>query len=579
MKKILYIFIAFFTLLACDNREFFDDEDIQTAFPFEFNVESTEAFYLKSISDINLSITNSHEIDNQDYSISYKIVGGDSEVFVSGELVNGNFTMKKGSLKVGFKGMKTGVYTLVFTASNGKSKYDITKEIQLSVINKPFDPSVKADAEVFRTETNELLINVKVKDPNWVTYSWSWNSTQDNELKKLDGSIISKNNSFSIDPNKEYQFIFNPRENAGSHILFFTFKDTQGQEVTIDLKIDVKDINFDLNLIPINKEIFFDEIASLSLDFKPEFISTINPNTYKLTYYVEGAIGTLEIDGKILTNGESLDINEFPFEKKILKFKPTKWATSSDIKFVVEDKYGYKKEISTTLIIKRKEFTFSASKQSNDKLIIGEKNGFVELVLNTDANTTSMGYKMVVNSSDIGKVKYNGVVYSFNDEIPIQKGRTILEYIPSEYGTGQHNLSFVVSDITGQNKNASVSFEIYKMPIIKTLAVKRYTRKYSCDMLGDCKFSYTYKVDYSVDVDNTTQLKQVVFKGISIQTGQMLTKTLSLIGKPNPAQDIEIFMTDGGKPRPDWNKNTDVEVTFEDEKGYKTTMIVKVQEV
>ena len=50
-------------------------------------------------------------------------------------------------------------------------------------------------------------------------------------------------------------------------------------------------------------------------------------------------------------------------------------------------------------------------------------------------------------------------------------------------------------------------------------------------------------------------------------------------GKPNPAQDIEIFMTDGGKPRPDWNKNTDVEVTFEDEKGYKTTMIVKVQEV
>ncbi len=579
MKKILYIFIAFFTLLACDNREFFDDDDIQTAFPFEFNVESTEAFYLKSISDINLSITNSHEIDNQDYSISYKIVGGDSEVFVSGELVNGSFSMKKGSLKVGFKGMKTGLYTLVFTASNGKSKYDITKEIQLSVINKPFDPSVKADAEVFRTETNELLINVKVKDPNWVTYSWSWESTQDNELKKLDGSIISKNNSFSIDPNKEYQFIFNPRENAGSHILFFTFKDTQGQEVTIDLKIDVKDIDFDLNLIPINKEIFFDEIASLSLDFKPEFISMINPNTYKLTYYVEGAIGTLEIDGESLVNGESLDINEFPFEKKILKFKPTKWATSSDIKLVIEDKYGYKKEISTTLIIKRKEFTFSASKQSNDKLIIGEKNGFVELVLNTDANTTTMGYKLIVNSSDIGKVKYNGVIYSFNDEIPIQKGRTILEYIPSEYGTGQHPLTLNVTDITGQNKSANLNFEIYKSPVIKTVSVKRTTRKYSCDVLGDCKYSYTYKVDYSVDVDSSTRLKTATFKGKSIQTGQILTKTITLTDKPNPAQEIEIWFTDGGKPRPDWDKTTQVEATFEDEKGKTTTILTLLKEI
>lgn len=579
MKKLFYLFIAFFTIFGCDNREFLDDEDIQTAFPFEFLVESTDKFYLKSVGDISLTISNSHEVDNQEYKITYKVIGGESEIFASGELVNGEFAMKKGNLNIGFKGLKTGEYTLIFTASNGKSKYDQTKEIKISVVNKPFDPSVKADAEVYRTETNDIIVNVKVQDPNWVTYSWSWNSEQNNELKNLDGSIVAQNNPLDIEPNKEYQFVFNPRENAGMHVLFFTFKDTQGQEITLDVKINVKDIDFNLLLTPVNKEIFFDETATLLLDFKPDFISTKNPNTYKLTYFVEGADGILTIDEKPLKNGDVIDLKNFPFDKKQVRFKPTSWGTVSDIRLVVEDKYGYKKEVTTSITIKRKEFTFTANKQSTEKLVIGEKNGFIELLLNTEADVTTMGYKLVVTSGEIGKVKYNGVIYNLNDNIPIQKGRSILEYIPSEYGTGQHQLSLAVSDVTGQSKNANVTFEIYKAPIIKTIAVKRTTRKYSCDILGDCKYTFTYKVDYSVDVDSSTRLKTATFKGKSIQTGQILTKTITLIDKPNPAQDIDIWFTDGGKPNPDWDKTTQVEATFEDEKGKTTTIVTLLKEI
>ena len=140
-------------------------------------------------------------------------------------------------------------------------------------------------------------------------------------------------------------------------------------------------------------------------------------------------------------------------------------------------------------------------------------------------------------------------------------------------------MSLAVSDVTGQSKNANVTFEIYKAPIIKTIAVKRTTRKYSCDILGDCKYTFTYKVDYSVDVDSSTRLKTATFKGKSIQTGQILTKTITLIDKPNPAQDIDIWFTDGGKPNPDWDKTTQVEATFEDEKGKTTTIVTLLKEI
>lgn len=574
MKKIIYLFITLFTVFSCDNRGFEEDVDIQNAFPFEFNVDANPNYYLNSIGKINLEIKNEHEVTSQEYKITYTITGGESEIFYKGEVNKGELKMNKGAEILDFKGLKKGTYKIIFLASNGKKKYDITKEISIEVINKPFEANVKADAEVYRSETNEVIINVKVDNPNWVKYSWSWTSQQDNELKNLDGTIIGKESLLDIDPNKDYQFIFNPKENVGTHILYFTFKDTQNQEITLDLKIDVKEIDFTTILEPVRKEIYFDEIANLEFSLTPEFISKNNPNIYKVTYSFDGTEGVLNIDGKKIGNKETLTLENVPFEKKIITFEPISYGGSAKINLEIEDKYGYKKTISTDINIQLREYEVFSKRLTTDYLYPNEKGADFSLELRTLANVSKMKYKvrLISDSNDKGYFIFNGNRIEYNEDFYLTDNFQNITYYATDYGTGKHQVSFQIKDITNQspkNQVKVIEFLIDKKLKINAVSLtrKNETKKGPAGAGND--FKYTYLINRaSLDLGIDEKITEISFGGIN-RNGNYETKTSEKVSLDEDFSNITIWIEDWQrKPRPTFDKMASVyTVIFKTSRG------------
>ena len=355
MKKIFYLMILLISF-GCDNRDFKEGIGVNSGFPFEFFVEPTNNYYLESIGDIFLTITNSKEIKNQDYTISYEIVGGKGEVYFE-EAVVDSLSMKKGKLNVGFKGLNTGEYKLKFKASNGNPKYDNEAEIIIVVGLRPFEIELQGIEEVYITETIPLKWEVKVENPEFRTYKWAWNSMLENVIFK-DEVIYAKDTEYPINHNTHFETIFNPKEIRGKHTLLFTFSDSQIQKFTIDKEINVKDIDFSDSLKVIDKEVYFGEKARLNFDFKPDFRSKINPNEYTLKYTLENAEGKIRIDSTELLQGDEMKFSDEPFIDKEVIFTPTSFTNSdAKITFIVTDKYGYSKSTQALLKIKGIDFT------------------------------------------------------------------------------------------------------------------------------------------------------------------------------------------------------------------------------
>ncbi|MFV0531858.1 MAG: hypothetical protein ACK5MD_10545, partial [Flavobacteriales bacterium] len=103
-------------LLQCDNREI-TSENIQWAFPFEFEVTYPDTIQFNAKAPIQLFIGNDHQVDGQTFDITYR-TKMEGEMYYEDKKVSMH-NMPKGWDEVSYKPLEAGTYNIEFTASNG----------------------------------------------------------------------------------------------------------------------------------------------------------------------------------------------------------------------------------------------------------------------------------------------------------------------------------------------------------------------------------------------------------------------------------------------------------------------------
>ena len=576
--KFLYVLMAAFTFCTCDDRAF-EDDNVITSFDYSFkisedNINVTKGlfngFYEEKIPFI-LEIDNLHELDGQDYTITYDVL---PNTFISNEnkILNGQLIVKKGKINLSFLAKDLGEKIIIFSCSNGNDKYDKKLTIKFNVTVHSFDVIVE------HLKSNEVLIPfAKEKYQDRGATLFKINTDGDYKNMGFELYIKPKNNDSKgkliygdkeikfnekIDPKAEMQFIYIP-ENFGKdkeeHFLSFQVVDKFGNIIERTLKYNVQqDVKFQANRIEPNEIVYPSSMAEYQSNgaFNLNFESK-SELEYKLFFQLDNK----DQKGKILYNQEAIEL-----QKKI--------SVSDSMNFIyIPTSFPKEKEehilIITIIDNFNNEFIQKIKFKVESGIIMNverlKPNDVVYPFANKDYQAngefnfnfeTKSDYKYKLsfrleNKNQKGKILNKLETIELNTSITPLKNMNLL-YVPTsiEREEEEHILNVILSDDLGNEFVKKLTFKV-KLGIIMNVerlkpndvvypfANKDYQANGEFNFNFETKSDYKYKLSFRLE--NKNQKGKILNKLETIELNTSITplKNMNLLYVPTSIEREE----------------------------------------
>ncbi|MDR1926948.1 MAG: hypothetical protein LBQ13_04730 [Endomicrobium sp.] len=358
-------------------------------------------------------------------------------------------------------------------------------------------------------------------------------------------------------------------------MISLSYLSCDNREYTDDI-VGIRPISFEMSLTSQNPEIYFNDSCRIRFKLNPEFVSDINPNTFKVLYTLTGGEGTIYFRGKKYVPGDEIiiDYPDFPVDDDQVYFKPAYLEDKSyTINFSARDNTDASSTAALTINIKQREFEFTALKLTKEKLYAKETKGKIKLNISTLGNPVGMGYNLsfTVSGTGEGTMFYKDIEYLTGQAIPIDSGESEIEYMPENSDSGKHKIILTVKDATGLTKQQEVEFDIYRNPTVNSLTIKKTFDDVSC-WFNNCDFRSVYYIDYNIELEEGVKLSRIVITGISCITGNPVAKELiNLHQYPNPNTNVEFHRETNPDPDETWSVGTTMEIVIIDANNKETT--------
>ncbi|MFV0237542.1 MAG: hypothetical protein ACK5HU_03265, partial [Flavobacteriales bacterium] len=465
-KIFLTLTFALLWVSSCDNRDL--DEKLQNEFPFNLSAHMlTENVYWKSVSNIQLTVDNDHEINEQLFNVTYRITK-EGKTFYQGRQTRNFDIDSKNAHQLDFVPLERGDYTVIFKASNGNETYDAYDTLNFNVVNRAFEASVSSErTKLYQSEEEPLRIWITIDEPDWVEYTYSFESKQDNELLDENGTSLIQNTPYNLIENRTLPLTFDPKGNEGMHTLFFTFYDTQGQKLVRELTLEVKsiDVKLELNLEEAHdKEIFFTQTADLTVKLEPVFDNPNNPNVYQGTVKIEGVQGFINLNHTTYRNGDEIELKKgiTPFSF----FSESNENTTATLTVEIYDQFGHTDRSTLNVNVKKLGYDLELKTQTGHKSedIFFNENALLTYLLTPELQTNHQlapTYKAQFTlTGGEGFITLDGQKYNSGDSIQLRKEHVAFTYTPTKYQGKNTMITFNAQDSYGLKKTATIPINL-----------------------------------------------------------------------------------------------------------------------
>lgn len=348
--------------------------------------------------------------------------------------------------------------------------------------------------------------------------------------------------------------------------------------------IDNREITAEYGKIQVNStvdnktpEIFFNETGKISFKYEPEMIPT--EAKYMMEFNTIGGEGTITYNGVAYNANSPFEITDLTGE---FLFNPTKWIKNDvSIQFTLTDKDGATIKNTSNIVVKQRPMKFTSTASNSKTVLIGkeEKGGIINNTLTVEGSWAGISYilKPVISGGN-GYFIYNGNEYKNSEEISITPSNFNLEYKPTEFGTGNHQISLEVTSGDAQTTNTTVSFDVYQNPILVEGEVVKTGRtkggKYGC--ANGCN----YETDYGlilpeIIVNDGAEIEDIIIEINGevlepIKWKQFISSTNTLRNASGKNLAYRRFYGENKEPEDmkNWN-NKDITITIVDSNGKK----------
>ncbi len=396
---------------------------------------------------------------------------------------------------------------------------EITFDVKSIDIGLTLDYTSELDKEVYYTEKSNLKfgLNPVFEDPNKVNYTAKAFIQDATGVIEIGSNRYKNGETFDIEVgNLAIGFIptVEDYKNTNAKVgLLITDNYGNSEEISLPIKVNIIDFDFELTNNGSTDEIFFNELADLHFDFKNDY-NVAHPDSpiYTVTYSVTGGEGTIHFNGVDYTSGSQFNITS-PLDIDF-SYKPTSYKTKiNTIEFKIEDQYGTVHQESYDIKIKELGYKFSAVISGEDLLYLGdgEKKGKIACSIIPDENNTAgIEYFVTPNTDADGKFYYGGKEYGNNEKIKVTTGEFYIEYKPNNYNDGGHRIILTSSDTTKQEYKQNIDFRIYQKPEVEPESVRTWYYKdnrHGC--FNGCDYDHHYMVKFNPVIDGSSTLYEV----------------------------------------------------------------------
>lgn len=440
------------------------------------------------------------------YEIKYALTQGNALVKNGANTMTANQweSVNVGSFNRTFVGTTVGTIKVLFTVRNKTTLVEKTQEISIAVNPSVFSfNAVRANNDqVVNTQTN-INFNLTQTGGTADTYSMTFTTSSTgtftyNGVEYTAGQIIPFTNGASTGSYKGTK--------DGKHDIEFTA--TNQINVSKSSTVQLNYINNDFTLSTTGDgSLFVNQTKDLSV-----FLSQLIPDnsiSYQVKYsFDSGTIGngTLTNAGNPISLGsyQTIDLNSTP-----IVFKATSFG-KVNLLVEVKNSNGLLKSSTIMLDIRNADFIFSGGAQSNLTTVNNPVGVAFEL---SEVVPSGTDYEMNYNiSQGTGILKNGATNLTPFTWYPISVANFTRDFVP----TSQGSVNIVVTvrnKVTLQSKNITINLNVYLKPTLTNIrtAMKVIRGEYSCGG-GECDRDYGYGISYSVTLNPSATLKEIILK-------------------------------------------------------------------
>ena len=259
--------------------------------------------------------------------------------------------------------------------------------------------------------------------------------------------------------------IFDPLGNTGSHTIFATGYDSQGQELVREITFDVKalDIDFSLDyLLEEDKEMFFSQGVDLKAIVEPIYFNPNNPTSFEATLGIDGVNGYIILNTEIYRNGDKIIIEKGTTNFKF--FSDDNKDVNTRISLSIADNYNNKDSAEINVLVKKIDYEVSMNTTAPEEGIFFTDTAYGEIMLeaifDVEGELAPTYEATLTIPEDNGYIVIDNVEYKTGDLIEIEKGVTAYEYHPKENADKNVPMTLDFVDSYGLEKSTSITFNI-----------------------------------------------------------------------------------------------------------------------
>lgn len=351
--------------------------------------------------------------------------------------------------------------------------------------------------------------------------------------------------------------------------------------------IDNREITAEYGKIQVNStvdnktpEIFFNETGKISFKYQPEMVPS--EAKYMMEFNAIGGEGTITYNGITYNANSPFEITDLTGE---FLFNPTKFIKNDVIiQFQLTDKDGAITKNTSNIVVKQRPMKFSSTASNSKTILIGkeEKGGLINNTLQVEGSWSGISYilKPIISGGN-GYFIYNGNEYKNSEEISITPSNFNLEYKPTEFGSGNHQISLEVTSGDSQTTNTTVSFDVYQNPVLVE-GVQVKTGRTKGGKYG-CANGCNYETDYGLILPEIIVNDGATIEYITVKIGEEVLEPMlweKFIKSSNTLRNSDSeelayrrFYGENKEPSDakNWN-NKIIEITITDSNSHKAVI-------